>query len=129
MKLLIAPTKAYEQLWINKLRCVNKVNPFYIKKLSKHAYYEANKESLNEQKNEYREANKTTMSEKSKAYYKANKEAARVRGKAYRETNKAAIAAKKKKKHDCECGGKYTQSARANYYRTAKHTNGLAAQQ
>jgi len=42
----------YETLWINKTKCVNKVVPFCIKKLSKKQYREENKEKIRSKKKE-----------------------------------------------------------------------------
>jgi len=72
---------AYEQLWINKTRCVNKISAFSIpivakeyKKGYRKKYQEENKEKILEQNKEYRKANKEKILEQNKEYRKANKE-------------------------------------------------------
>ncbi|DBA04771.1 TPA: hypothetical protein N0F65_004408 [Lagenidium giganteum] len=101
-----AHLEAYEQLWISKLTCVNKNNPIRIDKLSKKAYYEANKEKHKIQMKTYRETNKEVMKEYNRAYHEANKE--RLNGKLNKKVN-------------CGCGGKYTHGARVRHTRTKKH--------
>ena len=68
---------AYEQLWINKTRCVNKISAFSIpidakEKKSEHMkeYYQANREK----RTEYNQANREKISEKKKENYQANRE-------------------------------------------------------
>jgi len=61
----------YEQLWINKTKsCVNKTNPFWIKKLYHKLYNVEHKE----QSAEYYEKNKDKIKLYSTEYYKNNKE-------------------------------------------------------
>ncbi|GMF34076.1 unnamed protein product [Phytophthora lilii] len=83
--------KAYEQLWINKLRCVNKVSPFQILKLYKRQYHLDNRES---KLNGFKE------------YYKANK---------------AQIAAKKAERIHCGCGSEIARGKRARHEKSKKH--------
>lgn len=54
--------EAYEQLWISKIKCVNKKESFRIGWL----YYQANRDYFNAKKKEYREANKHEINAKKK---------------------------------------------------------------
>ena len=71
----------FEQLWINKTRCVNKYAAFsipivakeYTKKYRK-AYRESNKEKLSERDKKYYQANQEKISERKKKHYQANRE-------------------------------------------------------
>ena len=91
--------EAYEQLWINKLNCINKYNPFYIKKLSDKQYCEQNKDKLKEYREqnkdkikEWREQNKDKMKEYNKQWHEQNKD----KIKEWREQNKDKIRQKEK---------------------------------
>lgn len=76
--------RAYEQLYINKLKCVNKYNPFSITYLQQKSYitktdfnkkwYEKNKVKSSEKAKKYREKNKEKLKAYNKEYYKKNKE-------------------------------------------------------
>lgn len=106
--------QAYEQLAINRLRCVNKNNlisirfqnidengkRYYVleREYSKNyyknnkeiikEYREQNKEIIKEQREKYRKANKEIIKERSKNYYKKNKEILNKKKKQYYEANK-----------------------------------------
>jgi len=91
--------QAYEQLWINKTRCVNKISTFSIpivakqkKKEKGKEYREANREKLSENRKEYYEANREVILEKSKEYYQANQEKISE----YRKANREVILEKSK---------------------------------
>ncbi len=62
----------YEQLWINKLKPCNKVNPIAICKLKKKQrvkqYYEDNKKKIKEKAKIYYEKNKEEIKKKTKIY-------------------------------------------------------------
>tara|TARA_R110000744_G_scaffold30823_2_gene72805 strand:- start:4756 stop:5259 length:504 start_codon:yes stop_codon:yes gene_type:complete len=58
--------------------------------------------NIKEKKKIYRENNREKLNERNKIYYKNNKE-------------------KLNKKNDCECGGKYTTSHKANHNKSSKH--------
>jgi hypothetical protein len=102
--------EAYEQLWINKFRksCVNKTNPFCIKKL----YFK-----------QYQEANKENKIKYDKQYYLENKESKKESVRQYREANKDKIKAYKNQKFDCKCGGSYSQTNRSAHMKSKKHQN------
>jgi hypothetical protein len=91
--------EVYEQLWINKLKCINKSNPFYIPKLTKKQYHIDHRDHIS-------------------SY-----------GKQYRKANRDAIRAKKQLKFDCECGGKYTAAGKGQHLRTKRHQSWLESQQ
>jgi len=97
----------YEQLWINKTKCVNKNSAFSLWKLfekeqakiyreknkdrlneKKKIYNEKNKEHISEWKKLYRENNKELLQEKKKIYYQNNKELKKEKGKIYYQDNK-----------------------------------------
>jgi ribosomal protein S17E len=54
--------QAYEQLWISKLRCINKNNPFRIEWLSKKDYYQRNRNKILEYYSQYAQDNKERVS-------------------------------------------------------------------
>jgi hypothetical protein len=84
--------EAYEQLWINKLECVNKNNPVSIKTLYYKQYRSEHREMANAYANEYRSKNKELLREK------------------------------RHEKFSCECGGKYTRGDKSRHFKTKKHT-------
>ncbi|GMF15003.1 unnamed protein product [Phytophthora lilii] len=53
--------EAYEQLWINKLNCVNMNNPFRITKMHKKQYATANKDNHQHKAKQWRESNKAKL--------------------------------------------------------------------
>ena len=83
-------------------------------------YHTNNIECINQYKNQgmYNELGKL---EYQKQYHEKNKDIKNERSKAYRETNKEAINTKKKEKHDCICGGKYTHVHKQQHIKSAKH--------
>lgn len=97
---------AYEQLWINRAKCINKQSAFSIVKLSSLAYRMAGRESANERSKRYYKANKDSCSEKMKLYY---------------ESNKSKILERLNEKFNCECGGKYTFQHKSRHMKTKKH--------
>ncbi len=133
----------YEQLWINKTRCVNKVNPFNLLKYNTNVireyqkeYREKNKDKIREyhennkeQRKEYYEKNKEQRKEyyeknkeQRKEYNEKNKENYKEYQKEYRKKNKDKIREKNKEKVECiicksSCG-KYSFKA---HERTPKH--------
>lgn len=82
---------AYECLWVNKLKCVNRQNPFRIKRLSDKDKAIRNKESITEYKNDW--------------YQK----------------NKARILERSKEKYNCECGANVGTNYKSKHERTKKH--------
>jgi hypothetical protein len=85
---------AYEQLWINKTRCCNKLpsfNPLRREKRKENdeKYRANNKEKIKEDQKEYYEKNKEQINEYQKEYYEKNKEKIKER---IKEKNKEKIA-------------------------------------
>ncbi len=100
--------EAYETLWINKSKCVNKILPIcYLRKEKGKQYreqnkdkikeyYEKNKDKILEYDKEYRQKNKDKLSEKAKEYHEKNKDKKAEQNKEYHEKNKDKIAKRKK---------------------------------
>ena len=65
--------------------------------------------------------NKCIPGRSSKQYHEDNKDKMHIRQKQYRENNKEKIHLRKNRKHDCECGGKYTDCHKARHLRSTKH--------
>ena len=93
----------YEQLWKNKINCVNKNNPFTIPFLQKERQKERHKE-YRERKKEYREEHKEEIALRQKEYYKEyyeeKKEEILTKMKEYREEHKEEIAKKQKEYYE-----------------------------
>jgi len=73
--------RAYEQLWMNKLKCVNKKNAFVpqcVKKeqtqKNRKVYYQENKEQIQKNRNVYYQENKEQILEKNNTYRLNNPE-------------------------------------------------------
>jgi len=66
---------------------------------------------------EYRELNK----EHYKEYYESNKKMITKKNKEYRELHKEMIKEQKNEKHNCECGGKYTNANKNQHLKTKIH--------
>ena len=98
-----AHLRAYEQLWINKLKSINKNNPFHLKSLYFKAYERNNKEYLDEYRKEYRKNHKDEVKQYNKKYREANKDALYER-------------------FNCECGGTYSKKHRARHLKSKMHT-------
>lgn len=96
----------YEQLWINKLKSINKNNPFRIQKMYSKQYYQFNKDNIQKYKKEYHALNISKINE----YHKE-----------YRTNHKEKIQKYKNKKFICECGGKYVLGSKARHLKTNKH--------
>lgn len=120
--------EAYETLWINRLRCVNKNSPFQISRLYQAAYYDANRKQLIEKAAAYRESHRAEINEKAAIHYAANRDMLIEKAAAYRESHRAEIRAQQNVKHACDCGGRYTNSSRRKHERTAKHQEWLSSQ-
>ena len=95
--------EVYETLWINKLRlnCVNKHQPFCIKKL-------------------YTKQNKERIQQYHQKYYKKNKKQFQQ----YRQQNQKKL----KEKTNCICGGKYNYCDKSIHFKTQKHQKWLKTQ-
>jgi hypothetical protein len=111
-----AHLRAYEQLWINKLSCCNKMNPFRINFLYNKAYRAKNKEHIFKMRKAYRTNNKEEIFQKKKEY---------------RENNKEKIAEQKRKtgsvKVICECGTEIRRDNLGKHKKTKKHLDLVAS--
>lgn len=104
--------RAIEQLWINKVKCINK-QPCFMP-ISKKA-----RDKL------YGDAHRAELNAKCMENYFANHEANLVARKEYRALNRERINAKKGDKIACECGGSYTRSHKSRHLSTARHQASL----
>ena len=66
--------------------------------------------------------NKEKILAYSKTYHENNKEEMLAYGKTYRENNKEEILAYNSNKHDCPCGGCYTNRHKSKHLNTKIHT-------
>lgn len=99
--------EAYEQLWINKIKCINMNNPFRISYLSQKHYAYKNKSYLSNYKKDYSKMNK----EKIKKYQKE-----------YQQIHKDIIAEREKQTYICPCSVKpLTMKKRVRHEMTIKH--------
>jgi len=48
--------------------------------------------------------------------------------KQYRDTNREYVLERKHHKHDCECGGKFTNMHKSRHLRTSKHCRYIESQ-
>ena len=83
-----------EGKYIRELECVNKISPY------------RTKEQISEYNQKYRNNNKDKRC---------------IYNKEYRQNNKDYISEQKKQKHDCECGGKFTQDNKSKHLKTVMH--------
>jgi hypothetical protein len=95
--------RAYETLWFNKTKCVNKNSPIdYLKK---------------EKRREYKVKNRA----KTREYYEKNREEFCAKQREYREKNREEICAKQREKVKCEfCGSMIAKSGLAEHKRSKK---------
>ncbi len=64
--------QAFEQLWINKIRCCNIKNTFQIKKISYLNWYSNNKDNVRKRGIYYRQKNKDKVKDRKKEYSRRN---------------------------------------------------------
>jgi len=69
-------------------------------------YYQNNAEHIKQQAKQYRENNASQIKQKAKQYYQENAE---------------QIKQQYKKKHGCQCGGKYTHINKSAHFKTQRH--------
>lgn len=113
--------EAYEQLWINKLRAINKQNPFCIKKLWAKQYKEKNGEIMKQKSREYHQKHKEERNKKHKEYVQKNKEKISQQKKEYHQKHREEILQKNKEKITCECGVEIVKMALSRHKRTKNH--------
>lgn len=138
----------YEQLWMNKLKCINKNKSFqplneernrqYNEYMSTHRkmYYENNKERIIERVNNYYNNNKNAINEKRRNNYNDNKDKIQKQNKIYRDKNKEKLNEKGKKYYElnkeeinkrlnekitCECGSIIKKKCKSNHLKSKKH--------
>jgi hypothetical protein len=90
---------------------------------SYHKHKEKNKESIAKSGKKYRENNKGVIAERQKEWRGKNKEKTKEAWKEYYEKNKEKLNAKRNEKHECDCGGRYTNRGRSAHFKTKKHVN------
>lgn len=114
--------RAYETLWYNKTKCVNKNAPIrYLSKEQSKAYRENNKEHIAEKKKKWCENNKEQIAKKDKVYRENNKEHYVKKVKEYRENNKEKIKTRTSEKIKCDkCGILYGRANMARHQRSKK---------
>ena len=75
---------AYEQLWINKTKCINSQSSFRITKITNKDNYQKNKEKnkdyMVDYRIKYREKNREILNAKDKQYREKNKEVIKKKG-------------------------------------------------
>ena len=117
----------YEQLWMNKLKNVNKCNsiPFlYVRlrtKLYNQQYHKDKAKELSTKNKIIYIENRDKILEQKKDYHKRNKDKINEKHKKYWEDNKDRLHEKQKVKNICDCGGKYTHTNKGNHNKTKKH--------
>lgn len=106
-----AHLEAYEQLYINKLKCINISNTIKIQKHYSKNYYENNKEVIAEKSKTYRNNNVDIIKERKKTYY---------------ENNKEQILEKEKEKKICEVCNCFVRKYAINRHeKTKKHLDAM----
>lgn len=104
-----------ERYWIDKYKdnIVNKCIPTRTDK----EYYKDNIEKAQK----YRDEHKQEIKEYNNKYYEEQKDKIKAQSKNYRLKNLDIVKQKQKIKHNCECGGKYTNSGKSEHFKTTKH--------
>lgn len=107
-----AHLEAYEQLWINKLKCINCQSAFTIKKLVKKDYRYQNKEQITKKVKEYKESNIDKINSYQKDYRAQNKE----QNTKYQEEYRNSLI-----NINCDCGGIYNKKTKNRHFKSQKH--------
>jgi hypothetical protein len=117
---------------IRTMNCVNKQIP----NRTRAEHYQDNKEQIKEKKHHYYQyskpyvleqckkryvENKQEILEQMKQYYIDNKEHINKKNKKYYQDNKQEIKAKQHQKHNCCCGGRYTNSGKSQHFKRTNH--------
>lgn len=109
--------RAYEQLSINRTKCINRFAALQLVSrtcMSKHYA------------REYRNRNKLMIASQNKKYLSSNKQKHSEYLKKYSEANKEAIAARRSIKVECECGAILSKSNLPKHKRSQKHLKGIS---
>jgi group I intron endonuclease len=113
--------RALEQLWINKLKPINKLSAFVIDPILK--------EKISEYMKKYREEHKEEIAEVNKKYREEHKEEIAEINKKYREEHKEEIAKRKSEKITCEiCNCEITRGSKSRHEKSKKHKSNLTKQ-
>ena len=105
---------SYEQMYINRIKCVNKVNPWtvgtsnckWLKKEYRRLHYLKNQEHIKQ---------------KAKIHQAENREHREQYLKEYQAANKATIKAKRSVKIQCACGSLISKQSKTQHEKSAKH--------
>lgn len=119
--------EAYEQLWINKLKPINKNSILDIKRIYRINYYKKHKEKIRDNGKKYREENKEIISERRKTYRDKNKETIKSQRKQFWDKNKDRINEARTLKIVCECGSEVRKSDIKRHQRTKKHLTHISS--
>ena len=115
---------AYEQLYINKYRCINAQSAFQLsKKLQRKEYESKNKDKIKTRRNGYLKKNKDKIAVQRKGYKSKNKDKIDAQNKEYRKKNKEIINSK----ITCECGFISSKSNLARHLKAKKHISFLTS--
>jgi hypothetical protein len=115
---------AYEQLWINKLKCINKIAAFGIDCLIRKSTQRVNSKS--EYDKLYNATHKERISARRKTYNDAHKNESKLYNKIYVEKNKAKRKAQQTKPYNCKCGCIIQTSAKSGHLKSQKHLTFMA---
>jgi hypothetical protein len=106
---------ARERHYTNLMGCVNQVkNQGLTLELGNVEYNKINCKK-------YYEINKTELNEKHQTYNKENKDKIREYQKKYNQDNLETIKERQNKKHNCECGGRFTHNQKLRHMKTKRH--------
>lgn len=103
--------EAYEQLWINRTKCINYKSAFKISKITNKDNYQKNKEK-----------NKDYMVDYRVKYREKNREMLNAKDKQYREKNKEIIRKKQTEKIKCSCGKEISKANIAKHLKRVLHS-------
>ena len=111
--------EALETLWINKLKCCNKNQPFRINYLYNKKWETENKIHRSNYKKEFNDKNKDKIRIQKKEYNEKNKDYLKSKAIEWRVNNKEKL----KEKIMCECGSNILKRHKTDHIKTKKHQN------
>jgi hypothetical protein len=118
----------FENLWINKLQCINQLNPCgkivecLVRKERSRRWYEDNKEYALQQKKEWYKANKEYARQQRKKWHEDNKEHANQKKREWHHAHREQVKENKKGFCDvCEKDYAYLEQ----HYKTIKHRDAV----
>ena len=88
-------------------------------------YYQNHKDEYYERNQTYREENPEKVKQYQKEYVENNQKQIQSYQENYREINKDKLKEWKNTKVECECGGRYTLSHKAEHFKSQRHQNFL----